>query len=51
MDVDKKRELADAIAEAGARAYGFERDSMILLIKENEPENAALGGTLICDRE
>ncbi len=51
LDIEKKRVFVDALAEAGAQAYGFDKDGMIVLIRENAPENVAIGGTLISDRK
>ncbi len=51
LDVDKKRELCSSITEALSDAYGLPRSAYVILIRENEGENVAVGGELLCDRE
>ena len=48
--VERKRTLVDDMSEAAAKAYGLPKDAMIVLIKENPPENVGLGGQLLIDR-
>lgn len=50
IELDKKRALASGLAETAARVYGLPKDVMIVLIKENPPENVGLGGQLLVDR-
>lgn len=50
-DMDKKRVLVQKITDAAARAYGLPKEVMIVLIKENPPQNVGVGGKLIADRE
>lgn len=50
-DLDKKRTLVKEITEAATKAYGFPAEIIVVVIKENAPENVAVGGRLICDRE
>ncbi|HIJ65459.1 MAG TPA: 4-oxalocrotonate tautomerase [Candidatus Hydrogenedentes bacterium] len=49
-DLDKKRGLVSDLTDAAANAYGLPRDVMVVLIKENAPENVGVGGQLIVDR-
>jgi len=49
-DLDKKRGLVKEITEAAAKAYGLPQQVMVVLIKENPPENVGVGGRLIVDR-
>ena len=49
-DVGKKRELVRALTDAVERAFGLPRDAYVVLLKENRPENVAVGGELISDR-
>lgn len=49
-DVEKKRLFARELSEVAARYYDMPAEKIILLIKENEPENVAVGGELIADR-
>ncbi|MGD9403462.1 MAG: tautomerase family protein [bacterium] len=50
-DIDKKRVLVQEMTDAAARAYALPKEAMIVLIKENPPENVGVGGKLIADRE
>ena len=49
-DIEKKRRFAQDLSEVAARYYDMPVEKIILLIKENEPENVAVGGELIADR-
>lgn len=51
IDLDKKRELARKITEVAAEIYGMDKEHIIVLIRENEPENVSVGGELISDRQ
>ena len=50
-DLDKKRLLVQELTDAAARAYGFPKEAMVVVIRENPPENVGVGGKLIVDRE
>jgi len=50
IDLDKKRELASAITDAAVKAYGLPKETIVVVIKENSPENVSVGGQLIIDR-
>lgn len=49
-ELDKKRTLTREITDALERAYGLPREVYVVVIKENLPENVAVGGQMICDR-
>jgi len=49
-DVAKKRAMVDAISRTAAEFYGLPQETIVILIKENGPENVSVGGTLISDR-
>ncbi|MBC7329476.1 tautomerase family protein [bacterium] len=49
-DLDKKRKLVAAITDAAAEAFGLPKEAIIVTIRENLPENVAIGGRLIIDR-
>lgn len=49
-DLGRKRELVRSVTEAAVQAYGLPRQAMVILIKENDPENVAIGGELLADR-
>jgi len=50
-DMDKKRELVRELTDVAAGAYGLPRETIIIVIKENLPDNVAIGGTLLSDRK
>lgn len=49
-DLDKKRELAKDMTAAATKAYGLPKEVIVVVIKENSPENVSVGGQLIADR-
>ena len=49
-DLEKKRTLAKVITEAAVKAYGLPKEVIVVVIKENSPENVSVGGQLIIDR-
>ena len=49
-DLEKKRAPVKEITEAAKKAYGLPKETFIILIKENPPENVSVGGELIIDR-
>jgi len=49
-DLGRKRELVRKVTEAAVEAYGLPKQAMIILIKENDPENVGIGGELLADR-
>jgi len=49
-ELDRKRTLVGEITEAATKAYGLPKDVIVVVIKENPPENVAVGGTLLVDR-
>ena len=42
ISVDKKRELAKRLTEAAAEIYGMDKEHIIVLIRENKPENVSV---------
>jgi len=51
ISVDKKRELVKRLTEAVAEIYGMDKEHIIVMIRENEPENVSVGGELFADRQ
>ena len=49
-DIGKKRELIKTVTDAAVKAYGLPKQAMIIVIKENNPENVGIGGELLIDR-
>ncbi len=50
-DIDTKRTLVKELTDAAAKAYGLPEKIMVVLIKENLPDNVGVGGQLISDRK
>ena len=50
-DIEIKRTLVKEFTESAAKAYGLPAEIMVVLIKENPPDNVGVGGRLITDRE
>lgn len=51
IDLDTKRTLSKELTDAACKAYGLPRQTIIVLISENDPDNVSVGGELICDRK
>ncbi|AIJ04960.1 4-oxalocrotonate tautomerase [Methanocaldococcus bathoardescens] len=49
LDIEKKRELVKEIYEIASKIYGIEH--IVIIIKENSPENVGINGKLLIDRE
>jgi len=50
VDLDKKRKFVSVLTDAASEAYNLPKQVIVLLLKENSPENVAVGGELIVDR-
>ncbi len=46
-----KRRMVEEMTSTAARAYGLPEQIMVVVIKENKPENVGVGGQLILDRK
>ena len=49
-DIGKKLELIKTVTDAAVKAYGLPKQSMVVVIQENNPENVGVGGELVADR-
>lgn len=49
-EVERKRELVKKLTDIAVEIYGIAREHIIVLIRENPPENVGAGGELIADR-
>lgn len=49
--VDQKRILVQELTDAAIKAYSLPRETIIVFIKENSPENVGVAGKLIVDRK
>ncbi|MDW7710640.1 MAG: 4-oxalocrotonate tautomerase DmpI [Deferrisomatales bacterium] len=50
-DLGRKRALVKAATAAAVEAYGLPAEIIVVVIKENAPENVGVGGHLIADRD
>jgi 4-oxalocrotonate tautomerase len=48
-DIEVKRRLVSEMTAAAVRAYNLAREAIVIVIKENPPENVGVGGKLIAD--
>lgn len=48
--LETKRRLVRAITAAAVDAYRLPEETIVVVIKENAPENVSVGGQLIVDR-
>lgn len=49
LNVESKRSFAKDITDAAVKAYGLPPQAIIVVIRENPPENVSIGGCLLCD--
>jgi len=48
-DLNVRRKLVGELTAAAARAYALPEEKIIVLIRENTPEQVAVGGKLLSD--
>ncbi len=49
-DIESRRKMVADLTEAAAGAYNMPAEKIIVLIRENSPEQVAVAGELIADR-
>ncbi len=49
-ELDRKRRLVKEMAEVASDVYGLPKQIIVVVIKENPPENVGVGGELLIDR-
>jgi len=49
-DIGIKRTLVKEVTASATKAYGLPAEVIVVVIKENPPENVGVGGILIADR-
>ena len=49
-DKEKKRTLVREITAVASTAYALPESTIVVVIKENSPENVGVGGILVADR-
>jgi len=50
LEIARKRELVREVTEASVKAYGLPKETMVVVLKENLPENVGIGGELLIDK-
>ena len=50
-DIEVRRQMVKDLTAAAVKAYALPAEKIIVLIRENGPEQVAVGGTLIADRK
>ena len=50
-DLEVRRTLVEELTAAAAKAYALPEEKIIVLIRENTPQQVAVGGTLLADRK
>ena len=48
-NLDTKRELVKTVTDAAVKAFGLPEKTIVVVIKENPPENVGVGGKLVID--
>ena len=49
-DMNKRRELVANLTKTAADTYDMPQDKIIIMIRESNPDQVAVGGELISDR-
>ena len=49
-EIERKRQLVKDITEAAMKTFGLPKEVIVVVIKENTPDNVSVGGRLIIDR-
>ncbi len=50
IEVDRKRRLVEQLTDTAAKVYELPAQVIVVVIKENQPENVGVGGQLLVDR-
>jgi 4-oxalocrotonate tautomerase family enzyme len=50
-DIEKRRALVRGLTDVAENAFGIDKAHIVVLIREHKPENVAVGGELIIDRQ
>ena len=49
-DLEKKRKFVAETSRAAAELFSMPVESIVVILKENDPSNVGVGGTLVSDR-
>ena len=50
-DLDRKRALVRSLTAAAVEAFSLPAEAIVVILKENPPENVGIGGELLVDRK
>ena len=50
-DLNKRRDLVANLTKVATEAYNMPKEKIIILIRENSPDQVAVAGELISDRQ
>jgi len=50
ITTEQKRAMARGLTDVAAKVYDRPKDQIIVIIRENQPENVGVGGELVGDR-
>jgi len=51
LTTEQKRTLAEKLTDAACAVYDRPREMIIVIIRENDPENVAIGGVTVAERQ
>lgn len=49
-NIETKRELVKTLTDAAVKAYGLPAQAIVVVIRDNPPENVGVGGQLLYDK-
>ncbi len=49
LSLEQKREMMVKMTDLAARVYGVPRQAVVVVTRENPPENVCVGGRMVCD--
>jgi 4-oxalocrotonate tautomerase len=49
VNAEQKREMALEMTETAARVYGVPKQAIVVVVRENPPENVCVGSRMVCD--
>lgn len=50
-DLNKRRELVAGLTRVATEVYGMPAEKIVVLLRENAPDQVAVGGELIADKK
>jgi 4-oxalocrotonate tautomerase family enzyme len=49
LGLEQKREMSMAMTDIAAKAYGTSVQAIVVVVRENPPENVCVAGRMVCD--